>query len=678
MWKGIHWETPRIRAEKMTTLKKQQWRWNTDREKFLFGNNEKRKPGKKLSCVYFTSNEHSSHNCTKVLDIAARRLIIQRNGLCYNCTGSGHGASQCRSRECRNCDSKHHTSICDRMKSTTGLFQDSSVEKSVSVLIGHTSTLHPTVQAKVGPKTVRVMFDSGVRSSYLCTDVITKLNLKPTRKEQRCIEQMIGTTRRNVEVYNITIQSLAVEGFSFEVECINAEKDMQTYLPNPNVTALKKHYGHLRRLNFGEEETTRVNASPHHSRRCGLSEDTHYRATDVGGKSRQGPRCWIYYAGLDYLWTSPYDRDWCREAVFFFQSGQEEFQKLCSLDVLGIADRETREDSRIHEDFLQQLRKTPDGYYETKLPWKADHVALPSNKSFSAARLNSRIMKLERAGKPQEYHQIMQDQVSTRITEQVPVQPKGRLYITFPTKRLFENKLRQRKWESSMTVRQEPISRAFLSTTAWRQDHHYNHSYLTSCYKIGCGSIKKAFFQIRVHEQNRDTQRVFWFDNLSERKVKEYRFTRVICGATSSPYILGVKLQKHVQLHKGVCFNSIITFGRHLCQWHSGGGATEEDMAKFKEESTEILSEDGQVAQKCEEFKFRATSLQRRDVCKEPGVKQHYQNPWNTMGQTVWHPVHRLQNVIKNGQAFNQTEDDLCHQQFVWCSWLECPCHDDS
>lgn len=27
-----------------------------------------------------------------------------------------------------------------------------------------------------------------------------------------------------MEVYNITIQSLAVEGFSFEVECINAKK----------------------------------------------------------------------------------------------------------------------------------------------------------------------------------------------------------------------------------------------------------------------------------------------------------------------------------------------------------------------------------------------------------------------------------------------------------------------
>ena len=141
------------------------------------------------------------------------------------------------------------------MMSTTGAFHDSRAEKSMSALMVHASTLHTTVQAKVGPETVHVMFDSGAGSSYLCTDVITKLNLRPTRKEQCCIEQMFGTTRSNVEVYNISIQSLAVEGFSSEVECINPEKDVLTYLPILNVATLKKQRGHLRRLYFSEEET---------------------------------------------------------------------------------------------------------------------------------------------------------------------------------------------------------------------------------------------------------------------------------------------------------------------------------------------------------------------------------------------------------------------------------------
>ena len=61
------------------------------------------------------------------------------------------------------------------------------------------------------------------------------------------------------------------------------------------------------------------------------------------------------------------------------------------------------------------------------------------------------------------------------------------------------------------------------------------------------GDIHKAFLQIRVHEQDLDAQRVLWYDNLTDRNIAEYRFTRVIFGATSSPYILGATPQKHIK-----------------------------------------------------------------------------------------------------------------------------------
>ena len=59
------------------------------------------------------------------------------------------------------------------------------------------------------------------------------------------------------------IGSLAVEGFSLEVECINAEKDILTFLPNPNVQSLKKQYRRLRRLRFTAEETRSDSISVH-------------------------------------------------------------------------------------------------------------------------------------------------------------------------------------------------------------------------------------------------------------------------------------------------------------------------------------------------------------------------------------------------------------------------------
>ena len=66
------------------------------------------------------------------------------------------------------------------------------------------------------------------------------------------------------------------------------------------------------------------------------------------------------------------------EKQFLLTTGQEEFDKLCSLHVLGLKDTGTTKNKNIHEDFLQQLNKTQGGFYETRLPWKEDHVPLPT------------------------------------------------------------------------------------------------------------------------------------------------------------------------------------------------------------------------------------------------------------------------------------------------------------
>ena len=48
------------------------------------------------------------------------------------------------------------------------------------------------------------------------------------------------------------------------------------------------------------------------------------------------------------------------------------------------------------------------------------------------------------------------------------------------------------------------------------------------------GDIQKAFIRIRVHEQDRDAQRILWFDNLIERNSREYRFSELLQAHTFS------------------------------------------------------------------------------------------------------------------------------------------------
>ena len=105
--------------------------------------------------------------------------------------------------------------------------------------------------------------------------------------------------------------------------------------------------------------------------------------------------------------------------------------------------------------------------------------------------------------------------------------------------------------------------------------------------------MKKAFLRIQIHDTDRDVQRILWYNNLTDHQIQEYRFTRVICGAFPSPYILGATLQKHlenVETHPETVQALLeYTYVDNI----QGGGNSKEDVLKFKIESSQILGSAG-------------------------------------------------------------------------------------
>ena len=281
-----------------------------------------------------------------------------------------------------------------------------------------TTTLHGTVLAKVGTQTVRVMLDTGAGGSYICTKVITEQRLKPVQRERRCIEQMFGTMEKDVEIYNVKIESKAVEGFSLNVKCINAEKDVLTYLPNPKVGKLKQGFARLRRLPFSEEET-KGEMMPANII-LGAADYQRIRTTGppvLGNNPDKDPEA--EFTKLGWTMYGQHAGSECQvEKQFFLQSTTDEFTKLCILDILGVTDAKS-DNAEIHEDFLEQLTRNQDGHYETRLPWKEGQVPLPINRNLSKARLEGTVKWLERMGKQKEYDRIMHEQIKKGIIEPV-------------------------------------------------------------------------------------------------------------------------------------------------------------------------------------------------------------------------------------------------------------------
>ncbi|XP_065665442.1 uncharacterized protein LOC136086874 [Hydra vulgaris] len=106
--------------------------------------------------------------------------------------------------------------------------------------------------------------------------------------------------------------------------------------------------------------------------------------------------------------------------------------------------------------------------------------------------------------------------------------------------------------------------------------------------------IKKAFLQIRIQHVDRDTQRLIWYEDLKKMKLMELRFTRAIFGSSSSPYILGATIKKHISKYKDIYPKTVValeedTFVDDL----KADRETEKELTRFKYESTQIFNEPG-------------------------------------------------------------------------------------
>ena len=100
-------------------------RWTDRNPKNILNNDQKHKregvfqtKGQKQTlraCGYCDNQGHKASQFQSVKSVEDRRLILSKKKLDFNCTGTKHEASDCRSNKlCLICNSKHHASICDK------------------------------------------------------------------------------------------------------------------------------------------------------------------------------------------------------------------------------------------------------------------------------------------------------------------------------------------------------------------------------------------------------------------------------------------------------------------------------------------------------------------------------------------------------------------------------------
>ncbi|XP_068684848.1 uncharacterized protein [Montipora foliosa] len=241
---------------------------------------------------------------------------------------------------------------------------------------------------------------------------------------------------------------------------------------------------------------------------------------------------WVFHGGDEY--TS--------DGVCMYLREVNDYEKLYSLDVVGVKDRGKNGHFDVMRDFKENIARRDDG----------------------RKRLQNVERRLSKNENLRDYANIIEEQLWVDIVEEAPERPTGERVFYIPHKPFIR--------ESAVTTKPllwDIMVRARMSTS------------------LLLGDIEKAFLQIGVEEGDRDAFRFLFNVKGEERHL---RFMRVPFGVEASPFVLGATLQNHLQ-HQGTEFEDTVralkenTYIDNLMEI----AGDQEQLVKFKKESTEIL-----------------------------------------------------------------------------------------
>ena len=201
--------------------------------------------------------------------------------------------------------------------------------------------------------------------------------------------------------------------------------------------------------------------------------------------------------------------------MFLTQTSSVEYEELCRINVLGLADTPVGDQEAVYEEFKEQLSRNPEGWYESGLPWKGNLFPSGTNEANSQRRLRALVSKLKNTRKFEQYDDVIQEQLKDGVIEPIPDSPEGREFY-IPHKGVFRDtaqstKLRvvydasERPFKDSLSLNDclevgPPLQNKLWSVLVRGSFHPFCLS----------GDLWKAFLQVRIRKSHRDVLRFHW------------------------------------------------------------------------------------------------------------------------------------------------------------------------
>ena len=230
--------------------------------------------------------------------------------------------------------------------------------------------------------------------------------MKPTAVQTKSIDMLMSTKVATFEVYDLRFQSVKHQ-FTLAVKATKIKKSELLSIDNPNYRELPDKYLHLRGVYVNDNDTKA--RLPVHV----VLESGEYARIKTETKPRIGednaPVAELTKFASFIM--SP-GQEFEKNVMLLTQTTHTDYEELCKLDVLGLRDAADQDQTVVFEEFKERLTRSPEGWYETILPWKPNYPYLPSNKENSLRRLQKLNRKLEREGLTKDNDDIIKDQLA--------------------------------------------------------------------------------------------------------------------------------------------------------------------------------------------------------------------------------------------------------------------------
>ncbi len=343
-------------------------------------------------------------------------------------------------------------------------------------------------------------------------------------------------------------------------------------ITNPQYGNLIKRYQHLNSVNMVDTDTN--NQLPIHVI-LGSGDYARIKTPTKSLIGRDGEPvaertkfgCTILSPGVEFD----------HKKMMLTQTSQVDFDQLCRLDVLGLADSAENDQILVYTEFQEQLERNPKGWYETGLPWKPNHPPPPTNKTGSRQRLENLVKRLNTNDHYHDYNAIIQQQLGEGVIEAAPVEATGtEFYI--PHKAVVKSSAESTKLRivydaSAKESRTSPSLNDCLNPGPSLQNHLWAILVRSRFHPILLtGDLEKAFLQVRIKELERDALRFHWRGPGNDETLV-YRFTRALFGLRCSPFLLNGVLGEHLkswetkypslvdEIRKGLYVDDLMTGG---------------------------------------------------------------------------------------------------------------------